>query len=91
MFLFLIALPVTPVIEHRDVNQRRPIQDMEFELWQEPDSKPVFSFMLRPRLIQEGIGVKLICCINGKPHPKVNPIYKKKSFFSNLFLIGTLV
>jgi hypothetical protein len=45
---------------------------MEFDLWREPDAKPVFTFMLRPRLIQEGIGVKLICCVSGKPPPKVN-------------------
>jgi hypothetical protein len=45
---------------------------MEFDLWSEPDSKPVFTFKLRPRLIQEGIGVKLICCVTGKPMPKVN-------------------
>ncbi len=57
------------------------------ELWREPDSKPVFTFMLRPRLIQEGVGVKLICCVNGKPQPKVSPFFitfyntKKKFFF----------
>jgi hypothetical protein len=69
--VFLIALPVTPQIERRDLSPRRPIQEMEFDLWREPDSKPVFTFMLRPRLIQEGIGVKLICCVSGKPPPKV--------------------
>ncbi len=70
-FFFGIALPVTPIIEHRDVSQRRKIQEMEFDLWQEPDSKATFTFLLRPRLIQEGIGVKLICCVAGKPIPKV--------------------
>ena len=40
-------------------------------IYREPDSKPTFSFNLRPRLIQEGIGCKLICCVNGKPQPKV--------------------
>jgi hypothetical protein len=44
---------------------------MEFDLWREPDAKPVFTFMLRPRLIQEGVGCKLICCVSGKPPPKV--------------------
>jgi len=52
---------------------------MEFDLWSEPDSKPVFTFKLRPRLIQEGVGVKLICCVSGKPPPKVN-YFIKRSF-----------
>jgi len=85
---FQIALPVTPIIEHRDVSQRRPIQEMEFDLWSEPDSKPIFTFKLRPRLIQEGIGVKLICCVTGKPMPKVNHrcflfCFKQTISFSN--------
>ncbi|CAF2085028.1 unnamed protein product [Rotaria magnacalcarata] len=66
------SLPETPRLEHRDVSYaRRPAHEAEVSLWHEPDTKPVFSFMLRPRLIQEGIGCKLICCINGKPQPKV--------------------
>lgn len=44
---------------------------MLFDLWREADLKPVFTFLLRPRLIQAGIGVKLICCLSGKPVPKV--------------------
>jgi hypothetical protein len=68
-----IALPVTPRLEPRDVSHpRRPIHETEIDLWSEPDSKPIFTFMLRPRLIQEGIGCKLICCVGGKPPPKVN-------------------
>ncbi|CAF1655465.1 unnamed protein product, partial [Adineta ricciae] len=66
------SLPVTPQIEHRELGPRRPIQEMEFDLWSEPDAKPVFTFKLRPRLIQEGVGVKLICCVSGKPTPKVH-------------------
>ncbi|UJR09906.1 hypothetical protein I4U23_014128 [Adineta vaga] len=66
------SLPVTPQIEHRELGPRRPIQEMEFDLWSEPDAKPVFTFKLRPRLIQEGVGVKLICCVSGKPPPKVH-------------------
>ena len=80
LILFLsirIALPVRPVIEHREISQARRPQEMEFDLWQEPDAKPVFTFMLRPRLIQEGIGVKLICCVSGKPPPKVKNIFQR--------------
>lgn len=69
---FYSALPDTPRLEHRDVSySRRPGPEVAAELWREPDSKPVFTFMLRPRIIQEGIGCKLICCVSGKPQPKV--------------------
>lgn len=44
---------------------------MEFNLWKEPDEKATFTFKLRPRLIQVGIGVKLLCCLSGKPVPRV--------------------
>jgi hypothetical protein len=44
---------------------------MEFDLWKEPDQKATFTFKLRPRLIQVGIGVKLLCCLAGKPMPKI--------------------
>lgn len=67
-----LALPEAPRVEHRDVSYaRRPAHETTGELWREPDSKPVFTFMLRPRIIQEGIGCKLICCVSGKPQPKV--------------------
>ena len=69
---FQLALPQTPRLEPRDVSQtRRPIHETEVDLWQEPDSRAAFTFMLRPRFIQEGIGCKLICCVAGKPPPKV--------------------
>ena len=35
------------------------------------DTAPLFTFLLRNRLIQEGDGVKLIACLTGKPTPKV--------------------
>ena len=44
---------------------------MDFNLWREPDEKATFTFRLRPRLIQSGIGVKLLCCVSGKPAPKI--------------------
>lgn len=50
---------------------RRPVQEMEFDLWKEADAKATFTFKLRPRLIQSGIGVKLLCCLSGKPTPTV--------------------
>lgn len=52
-------------------SHRRPIQEIEYNLWKEPDSKATFTFKLRPRLIQSGIGVKLLACLSGKPTPTV--------------------
>jgi hypothetical protein len=67
-----LALPQSPRLEPRDVSQtRRHIHETEVDLWQEPDSRAAVTFMLRPRFIQEGIGCKLICCVTGKPTPKV--------------------
>ena len=44
---------------------------MEFDLWREAQEKATFTFRLRPRLIQVGNSVKLLCCLSGKPAPKV--------------------
>ncbi len=68
----VLALPAAKPIEKAElIGTRRRAQDIEFNLWREPDLKPVFTFTLRPRLIQAGIGVKLLCCLSGKPTPKV--------------------
>ncbi|CAG2161698.1 unnamed protein product [Oppiella nova] len=41
-------------------------------LWEEPkDCAPHFTFLLRPRVIQVGLGVKLLCCLNAKPWPEI--------------------
>jgi len=39
---------------------------------QERDSAPMFTFHLRPRVIQEGRTCKLLACCSGQPHPTVN-------------------
>ncbi|KAI3379405.1 hypothetical protein SNEBB_010472 [Seison nebaliae] len=75
--VFLNVEPIERVEEKREneswrSTRSRPPQDMMFDLWREPDSKPIFTFLLRPRLIQEGVGFKLICCISGKPAPKIS-------------------
>merc|ERR1712002_45065 len=38
---------------------------------EEPDSPPMFTFLLRPRFVQEGQAVKLLACLNAKPTPKI--------------------
>jgi len=35
------------------------------------DHSPSFTFPLRNRFIQQGVGVKLIACVTAKPAPKV--------------------
>ena len=35
------------------------------------DHSPSFTFPLRNRFIQQGVGVKLIACVTAKPTPKV--------------------
>ena len=35
------------------------------------DHSPSFTFPLRNRLIQQGVGVKLIACVTARPVPKV--------------------
>lgn len=42
------------------------------QLWEEPrDCAPFFTFLLRTRVIQFGLGVKLLCCLQAKPTPKI--------------------
>ena len=41
-------------------------------LYEEPkDCAPYFTFLLRPRVIQAGLGVKLLCCCTAKPIPEI--------------------
>jgi len=35
------------------------------------DHSPAFTFPLRDRFIQQGVGVKLIACVSARPMPKV--------------------
>lgn len=88
--LFCLALPVTPIIERRELSPARHIQQVDFDVWSEPDSKPIFTFKLRPRLIQEGNAVKLICCVTGRPMPKVISSNCKFSI-TNLSHLGAMV
>lgn len=52
------------VCRRKLLNEKRNTEEV-------PETIPLFSFPLRDRVIQEGIGVKLIACVDGLPHPKV--------------------
>ncbi|XP_064603748.1 myosin-binding protein H-like isoform X2 [Liolophura sinensis] len=49
--------------------RQKALEEIEVELPQ--DEPPDFSFSLRPRVIQAGVGFKLLCCVQARPHPKV--------------------
>ena len=74
--VFLNVLPVPheefkpPITETEPIRRRR--QEPPRMLLDEPnDSAPHFTFLLRTRIIQMGIGVRLLCCLNGKPWPQI--------------------
>ena len=46
-------------------------EEREVEMWKHPRKAAHFAFPLRDRFIQEGIGFKLTCTIEGYPHPEV--------------------
>ncbi|XP_054161595.1 twitchin-like isoform X2 [Oppia nitens] len=71
--IFLNVLPVPkdipPVKVDEPVRRRR---EPTLPLWEEPkDCAPHFTFLLRPRVIQVGFGVKFLCCLNSKPWPEI--------------------
>ncbi|KAG1672466.1 Twitchin [Nymphon striatum] len=73
VFLNVQSVPKEiPTIKLDDVVVRKR-QKLDYgKVWEEPaDSAPCFTFHLRPRFIQIGIGVKLLCCVSGKPTPEV--------------------
>ena len=39
---------------------------------EERNSAPMFTFHLRPRVVQEGQTCKLLACLTGQPHPTVS-------------------
>ena len=65
----------------------RRIKETDFDQFkEESDKAPAFSFPLRDRFIQEGVGVKLIASLTGKPIPDVRSyniiMYFRISWFS---------
>ncbi|XP_065220483.1 twitchin isoform X27 [Planococcus citri] len=72
--VFLNVQPVPREIpqyrpEKPQVRRREPLL---YNYWQEDqESSPSFTFLLRPRVIQEHQTCKLLCCVSGKPPPTV--------------------
>jgi hypothetical protein len=54
---------------------------------EEKESAPMFSFHLRPRVMQEGATCKLLCCCTGYPHPAIKWYKSGKELDSSLFPI----
>lgn len=70
VFLDVRSRPVdfTPV-HLEPMKRKREPEPPKFE--EEPDCAPHFNFLLRPRIIQSGQSVKLLCCLKGKPAPTI--------------------
>lgn len=75
MQLSCLPLPALPpeAPAYKPAEQRiRTRVPMAYKLWQEEsDSAPIFTFLLRPRVIQLHQTCKLLCCLSGKPTPTV--------------------
>ena len=52
------------------VRKREPKKFRNYN--EERDAAPIFTFHLRPRIIQEGQTCKLLACLTGQPHPTVS-------------------
>ena len=74
IFSHFTALPHEELqIPQMDIPKSRKNFDLVYDLVEQPkDTAPVFSFGLRHRTIQRGIGVKLLCCFDGRPPPTCN-------------------
>lgn len=72
VFLNVLPLPkddYRPAPEEPTRRRREPLPHIQLD---EPnDRAPFFTFLLRTRIIQTGIGVKLLCCLEGKPWPTI--------------------
>lgn len=72
--VFLNVQPLPRVVqeykpEQQAVRRREPLP---YTFWQEEqESAPSFTFLLRPRVMQERDTCKLLCCVSGKPFPTV--------------------
>lgn len=72
VFLNVLPLPkddFKPVEWESSTRRREPLRTYQVD---EPrDSAPYFTFLLRTRIIQMGVGVRLLCCLEAKPWPQI--------------------
>lgn len=55
-----------------DIQPVRRREPLPYTFWQEEqECAPSFTFLLRPRVMQERDTCKLLCCLSGKPFPTV--------------------
>jgi hypothetical protein len=72
LFILLIAVPKAVPQYRPEVQPVRRREPLGYTLWQEDkESAPVFTFLLRPRVMQIRQTCKLLCCLSGKPLPTV--------------------
>ena len=72
------ALPKVLPEYKPDVQRIRRREPLPYTFWQEEqECAPSFTFLLRPRVMQERDTCKLLCCLSGKPFPTVK-WYKEK-------------
>ena len=64
-------MPVRRAMSLEPTRRRRALPEVE-GYKEEPDKSPSFTFPLRDRFLQEGVGVKLICTVAAKPTPVVS-------------------
>ena len=72
--VFLNVQPV-PKDVSRYEPEPLPVRKRELQTYklyrEEKEAAPMFTFHLRPRVMQEGATCKLLCCCTGIPHPAI--------------------
>ncbi|KAI5639983.1 immunoglobulin i-set domain-containing protein [Phthorimaea operculella] len=70
--VFLNVQPVPKVQRQHLPEAPRRREALPYTFWQETsETAPVFTFQLRPRVMQARDTCKLLCCLSGKPTPTV--------------------
>lgn len=72
VFLNVLPVPKEDLRPPSDLEPRRRRQEpLRTYAPEQVNSAPHFTFLLRTRIIQMGIGVKLLCCLQGTPWPNI--------------------
>lgn len=69
------SVPIGDITNYSSLQPEQPTRRREplrtYQTEEPRDSAPYFTFLLRTRVIQMGVGVKLLCCLEGKPWPTI--------------------